>query len=207
MLIFFFYCLLIICVILIKGQDDFEARVDFHVVIKAKQKTCFGEDIAAGTLFSVIAAAEDPTYTEMEFQLIDPEKRKIHTGINSPQWKLLYTAEFSGAFQICMTNKGEKDMKILFQLLQDYDLAYVKSLGGSSVMPLWTDVISITLKAEHIKTLAHTLTKLEESNVAKSDTIFNTIVFFSGLFVIISALVTWYSVRYLKGFFMKKKLI
>ena len=205
----FCYCfLLFLSITQIYCQSDVAGtKTEFEFYVPAKEKRCFGEDIASKTLFSTIVTVQDPTYTEFEFTLIDPEKRIVNRGNNTAFWKVLYTAVFSGDHQFCMINRGQKDMKVLFQMLQDADMAYVSSLALKSTLPLWADVISITLKVEHIKMLADTLTDLEESNFSKSDSIFNYLMLFSGLFVIVSVLITWYSIRYMKNFFSKKKFI
>lgn len=189
------------------SQNEVGTRTEFHVDVAAGEKRCFGEDIAEQTLFSIIITAEDPTYELLDYQLVDPDRRMINKAMKRSQWKVIFTAANSGDHQICIKNRGPKDMKVLFQLLQDIDMAYVSSLAAKSTLPLWADVISLTLKAEHVRKMASTLVELEDLNFAQSDKVFDRLMLLSVVFVVMSITISFFSIKYLKEFFRKKKLI
>ena len=206
-MLYIFFFLIALFPLSILSQSEIGARMEFHVDVAAGEKRCFGEDIAEQTLISIIITAEDPTYDQLDYQLVDPDRRMINKAMKKSQWKVLFTAANSGDHQICTINRGPKDMKVLFQLLQDADMAYVSSLAVKSTLPLWADVISITLKAEHVRKMASALVDLEDLNFAKSDKVFDRLMLLSVAFVVLSLTISFFSIKFLKGFFQKKKLI
>jgi hypothetical protein len=182
--------------------------LNFEFELTARERLCFVEDIAEKTCYSIIMQLKDPLYKLVSFELMDPHKRAITKQFDRSHFQTMQTAKESGSYKMCITNNGNTTQRITFKFIQDAEVMMVEGVFNEvGRMPLWTDIISITMRTEHIKKMGELMIKLENEKFQAVDTVYETMSFFGYGFACITLLISFFQYKLLKSFFTKKKLI
>jgi emp24/gp25L/p24 family/GOLD. len=180
---------------------------EFSFDIDSGQTICFRDDIAKETLFSLIVNPSDITFSGLSVELIGPNEKVIKKEQGKAPLKVMHSTQISGFYHFCIRNENIESTKVHFHLLQDAGMAYMEAILKSSEMPLYAEILSLGMKADHIKKLSELLTNLEDQNFLKKDAAFDLLPVLTITMVLIIMTLTFIQVKYLQKFFMEKKFI
>jgi hypothetical protein len=179
----------------------------FHYDLKPKESICFSQDIAQETLFSVIVSTEDENRKTLEFTMIDPNGKSLRTEKGKHVIKFLSATKISGFYKFCVKSMDPRPIKMFVHMVLDAGMDYMEGVMDDANLQGLGEIISISMKTDHIKRMAETLSAMENENFNMSDTVINTMPYFSGGVVIVFLVVIFLQTKYLKHFFMTKKLV
>lgn len=180
---------------------------NFRFMLKPGRKQCFGQDVAEETLFSLIVSPENETLTHIDYELIDPEETQIKQDAHVNKFNIVRVSKVSGIYKICVTNKEQVEIKFFLHMVLDAGMDMLESVLQDAELPALAELINLSMKADHVKKMAQTLTLSETQNFELSDMVIKSLPYFSGLFLAILAFVMCTQTYYLKKFFMEKKLV
>lgn len=180
---------------------------NFRFMLKPGRKQCFGQDVAEETLFSIIVSPENENITQVDYELIDPDEQKMRQEEGVNKFQLLRVSKTSGIYKICVRNREEKEIKFFLHLVLDAGMDMLETVLEDAELPALAELINLSMKADHVKKMAETISMLEGQNFEMSDMIIKSLPYFSGLFLVILAAVMCMQTFYLKKFFMEKKLV
>lgn len=182
--------------------------IEFDFELAGRDRICLVEDLAEKTFYTVICHIQDPLYNKTSIEILGPNKKTISRLMDRSHYKASLTAKESGAHKMCISNNGNKLQRITFKLIQDAEVALTEGiLNKAGKMPLWTDIISIQMRTEHIKKMGDLMLKLENEKYEAVDDVYETLTFFGFGFACMTLFISYVQYKILKNFLSKKKLI
>jgi emp24/gp25L/p24 family/GOLD len=179
----------------------------FRFMLKPGRSQCFGQDVAEETLFSLIVSPENETYTNIDYEMIDPEENQLRQDEGVNKFNIVKVSNVSGIYKICILNREQVEIKFFFHMVLDAGMDLLETVLQDAEIPALAEIINLSMKADHVKKMAQAISFLEGENFDLSDLVIKSLPYFSALFLVILALVMCTQTYYLRKFFMEKKLV
>ena len=184
--------------------------ITFAFNLARYRKECFTESYNPNTLVKGSFTAKETDYNFLYASIQTEAGVPIYTeeAQGSSVIKFSFTTVSEGNVNICIENKGEKYIKIVFELLSGIEAGDISGAASDEdLKPIEKQLIQLDRTMESIKTTTSYIVSREEEKITQADSISTKLYLFSVITMVTMALISFLQAKYLKNFFKSKKLI
>lgn len=173
------------------------------------RKECFTESFNPETLVKGQFAAKEPDYNFLTVTITNDKGEAIYADeLSGSVVPFSFTTVNEGAVNLCVENKGEKYMKIVFELLSGVEAGDTAGVASDEdLKPIERQLVQLDRTIESIKTTTSYIVSREEEKIAHASSISFKLYMFSVITMVTMAVISFLQAKYLKNFFRSKKLI
>ena len=183
--------------------------MNFAFNLARGRKECFTESFNPNTLVKGSFTAREADYHHLVVTLVTEAGKPIYTEEHIGAFvKFSFTTADEGSVNICVENRGEKYMKIAFELLSGLEAGDTAGVASDEdLKPIERQLVQLDRTMKAIKTTTSYIVNREEEKLTQADTISFKLYMFSVITMVVMALISFLQAKYLKNFFRSKKLI
>lgn len=188
---------------------NYSYGMNFAFNLARYRKECFTETFGPEVLVKGSFTAKESDYNHLVASVTNEEGQTIIADdYQSAEVKFSFTTQTEGNVNICVENKGEKYMKINFELLIGLEAGDIAGVASDEdLKPIERQLMQLERTMESIKTTTSYIVGREEEKITQSDSISFKLYMFSIITMIVMAAISFFQAKYLKNFFRSKKLI
>jgi len=200
----------LIASILILSLFSYSYGMSFAFNLARFKRECFTESFNPSTLVKGHFTANEKDYHNLVVSILNEAGTPIYytNELTGQTVKFSFTTTDEGAVNICVENRGEKYMKIFFELLSGIEAGDTQGVASDDdLKPIERQLMQLDRTMKAIKTTTSYIVNREEEKITQADTISFKLYLFSVITMITMAAISFLQAKYLKNFFRSKKLI
>jgi len=201
---------IVIATLLILSLFSCSYGMSFGFNLARHKRECFTESFNPNTLVKGQFSANDKDYHSLVVTILNEAGAPVYytNELTGQTVKFSFTTNDEGAVNICVENRGEKYMKIYFELLSGIEAGDTTGVASDEdLKPIERQLLQLDRTMKSIKTTTSYIVNREEEKITQADTISFKLYLFSIITMITMAAISFLQAKYLKNFFRSKKLI
>jgi hypothetical protein len=188
---------------------NYSYGMNFAFNLARYRKECFTETFGPDVLVKGSFTAKEGDYNFLAASVTNEQGHPVITDdYIGADVKFSFTTQTEGNVNICVENKGEKYMKINFEILVGLEAGDIAGVASDEdLRPIERQLVQLDRTMESIKTTTSYIVSREEEKITQSDSVSFKLYMFSIITMIVMAAISFFQAKYLKTFFRSKKLI